>query len=65
MFMPKKIYFKTNYAEAINNALEIAMRNDKNVICYGLGVTDPKGVFGTTTARFKVFILWFFTFQIY
>tara|TARA_B100001175_G_scaffold317925_1_gene337667 strand:- start:6854 stop:7933 length:1080 start_codon:yes stop_codon:yes gene_type:complete len=55
MFMPKKIYFKTNYAEAINNALEIAMRNDKNVICYGLGVTDPKGVFGTTIGLEKKF----------
>ena len=36
------------YFEAINEAIKIAMQTDKNVICYGLGVTDPKGVFGTT-----------------
>lgn len=36
------------FAEAINDALSVAMANDPNVICYGLGVDDPKGVFGTT-----------------
>jgi pyruvate dehydrogenase E1 component beta subunit len=36
------------YAEAINDALHVAMRIDPSVICYGLGVTDPKAVFGTT-----------------
>jgi len=36
------------YAQAINEALDIALSIDKNVICYGLGVDDPKGVFGTT-----------------
>jgi pyruvate/2-oxoglutarate/acetoin dehydrogenase E1 component len=35
-------------ATAINEALTIAMTRDPNVICYGLGVDDPKGVFGTT-----------------
>ena len=24
------------------------MKKDKNLLCYSLGVTDPKGVFGTT-----------------
>jgi pyruvate/2-oxoglutarate/acetoin dehydrogenase E1 component len=38
-----------NYAQAINNAMEVAMLADRNVICYGLGVPDPKGVFGTTS----------------
>ncbi|MCB1192959.1 MAG: alpha-ketoacid dehydrogenase subunit beta [Leptospiraceae bacterium] len=37
-----------NYAQAINEATSIAMGLDSNVICYGLGVDDPKGVFGTT-----------------
>ena len=37
-----------SYAEGINNALELALKKDKNILCYGLGVTDPKGVFGTT-----------------
>ena len=39
---------KITYANAINEALDLAMRQDKSVICYGLGVDDPKGVFGTT-----------------
>lgn len=36
------------FAQAINEALHQAMALDKSVICYGLGVTDPKAVFGTT-----------------
>ena len=36
------------YAQAINEALHLAMELDGNVICYGLGTDDPKGVFGTT-----------------
>ena len=37
------------FAKAINGALTEAMTLDPDVICYGLGVPDPKGVFGTTT----------------
>ncbi|MEW6329826.1 MAG: transketolase C-terminal domain-containing protein [Pseudomonadota bacterium] len=37
-----------NYATAINDALSVALDRDDEVICYGLGVDDPKGVFGTT-----------------
>ena len=36
------------FASAINDALHIAMQSDESVICYGLGVTDPKAIFGTT-----------------
>lgn len=36
------------FANAINNALDVALDTDNNVICYGLGVVDPKRVFGTT-----------------
>ena len=36
------------FAKAINDALMVAMTQDPHVICYGLGVGDPKGVFGTT-----------------
>jgi pyruvate/2-oxoglutarate/acetoin dehydrogenase E1 component len=36
------------FAKAINEALTEAMTIDSDVICYGLGVPDPKGVFGTT-----------------
>lgn len=37
-----------SFSQAINEALSEAMRQDERVICYGLGVDDPKGVFGTT-----------------
>ena len=36
------------FANAINDTLTEAMTLDPTVICYGLGVPDPKGVFGTT-----------------
>ena len=36
------------YSKAINDALFVAMELDPKVICYGLGVDDPKRVFGTT-----------------
>ena len=39
---------KLTFAQAVNEALYQAMEADENVICYGLGVTDPGGVFGTT-----------------
>ncbi len=37
------------FAKSINSAIEIAMSIDPKVICYGLGTTDPKGIFGTTS----------------
>ena len=36
------------FSEAINEALSQKMAKDKNVILLGLGVDDPKGIFGTT-----------------
>ena len=47
----KKIKFK----DSINQALHFSMKKDKNLLCYGLGVTDPKGVFGTTLNLEKKF----------
>lgn len=44
-----------NFATAINEAIHQAMEIDKSVICYGLGVTDPKTVFGTTANLEKRF----------
>jgi acetoin:2,6-dichlorophenolindophenol oxidoreductase subunit beta len=38
----------TNYAEQIRAGLDDALGNDPKLILMGLGVTDPKGVFGTT-----------------
>ena len=37
-----------NYITAINDAMHIAMNLDPKVICFGLGVDDPKKIFGTT-----------------
>lgn len=36
------------YFQAVNEALIQAMSIDKSVIIYGLGINDPKGIFGTT-----------------
>ena len=36
------------FAGAVNEALKQAMDLDPKVLCYGLGVTDPKHVFDTT-----------------
>jgi len=36
------------FIKAINEALFEAMKEDNSIICYGLGVDDPKGIFGST-----------------
>ncbi len=36
------------FNEAINEAIYQAMENDKKIVCYGLGVTDPRRVFYST-----------------
>jgi len=46
---------KFTFTEAVNDALHIAMKKDKKMICYGLGVTDPKRVFSTTLNLKKKF----------
>ena len=46
---------KKNFSTAINEAIHQAMDVDESVICYGLGVTDPKSVFGTTANLEKRF----------
>ena len=38
----------TTYARAINEATRIAMERDPRMLCFGLGVDDPKRIFGTT-----------------
>jgi len=48
--MPQK-----NFASAINDGITQVMDLDESVICYGLGVTDPKMVFGTTANLEKRF----------
>lgn len=43
------------YFQAIKEAQEQLLQNDKNVIIMGLGVNDPKGIFGTTKNLHKKF----------
>ena len=37
-----------NYGEACGEATKFAMRRDSTILVYGLGVDDPKGMYGTT-----------------
>jgi len=37
-----------SYVEAINSALIKIMKKNKKVICFGLGINDPKNIFGST-----------------
>ena len=39
---------KISFVKAVNEALFIAMKKEKKVICFGLGIDDPKRIFGTT-----------------
>ena len=43
-----KLHKNITFSKAINIGIDQAMNKDKSVICFGLGVTDPKGVFNTT-----------------
>ena len=38
-----------SFAEALNEAIHLAMDIDSCVICFGLGIDDPKAIFGTTS----------------
>jgi len=44
-----------NFAQAILEATEQCMERDSSVYIMGLGVTDPKGIFGTTLGLEKKF----------
>ena len=46
---------KIPVSEIINKTISRSMYDSKKVICFGLGVTDPKGVFGTTLNLEKKF----------
>mgnify|MGYP001259010218 CR=1 FL=1 len=43
------------YAEAIREAQEAGLKEDKNCYLMGLGVPDPKGIFGTTTGLQEIY----------
>ena len=42
-------------SNAINEALDFSLRKDKDMLCFGLGTTDPKGIFSTTINLEKKF----------
>lgn len=44
-----------SYTAAIREAMETAMQLDPKVLCYGLGVDDPKRIFGTTAGLRETF----------
>ncbi len=44
-----------SYADACSNAIKTSMRRDENVLVYGLGVDDPKGMYGTTLGLVEEF----------
>lgn len=46
--MPKNNINNLNFSNHINQALHYCMEKDKKMICYGLGVNDPKKIFNTT-----------------
>ena len=43
------------FSKAINEAFIDSMKADDKIVCMGLGVPDPKGVFGTTLNLEKLF----------
>jgi pyruvate/2-oxoglutarate/acetoin dehydrogenase E1 component len=43
------------FSKIINLTTEKAMRANKSIIYFGLGINDPKGIFGTTTGLKKSF----------
>ena len=46
---------RITFIQAINNCLRQSMSKDKNVICYGLGINDPKRIFGSTKGLVEKF----------
>ena len=46
---------KIKFFEAVNQGLDVSMKKDSNVCLIGLGVSDPKGIFGTTSGLLKKF----------
>jgi acetoin:2,6-dichlorophenolindophenol oxidoreductase subunit beta len=53
--MPNKKKRLISFAESVREAQILAMKKDKNVLLIGLGVDDPKGVFGTTKGIKEIF----------
>ena len=50
--MKDKIY---KFTELINATLIEQMKKNKNIVCFGLGIDDPKRIFGTTKNLKEIF----------
>lgn len=50
--MKKKLF---KFSEIINFTLIDILKKNKKVVCYGLGINDPKSIFGTTKNLSKLF----------
>lgn len=50
--MKNKIY---KFTELINETLIEQMKKNKNIVCFGLGIDDPKRIFGTTKNLKEIF----------
>ncbi|KGG16350.1 MULTISPECIES: alpha-ketoacid dehydrogenase subunit beta [unclassified Prochlorococcus] len=48
-------YQLLSYGEACGQAIKLSMRRDTKVLVYGLGVDDPKGMYGTTEGLVEEF----------
>ncbi|PKH00824.1 alpha-ketoacid dehydrogenase subunit beta [Paraglaciecola sp. MB-3u-78] len=44
-----------NFADEINRAQHQSMQMDSSMLSFGLGIDDPKGIFGTTSGLAKAF----------
>ena len=43
------------FTKAINEEMILSMKRERKIICYGLGVDDPKRIFGTTDKLKEIF----------
>jgi pyruvate/2-oxoglutarate/acetoin dehydrogenase E1 component len=43
------------YTQAVNRALHLAMEQDNTLVAFGLGINDPKRIFGTTNGLVEKF----------
>ena len=46
---------KITFVEAINESIHLEMNKNKNLIAFGLGINDPKRIFGSTKGLVEKF----------
>ncbi len=53
IYMKGSTAHNITYVQAINEALDLSLKKDRSVFVIGLGVPDPKGIFGATVGLQK------------